>query len=86
MLHSDEGRDLPRGCDEGKNDFLSDNDHPSDLYCSLSSPQVIKPDNMVFLGHPLKDHQQTANAGEAIAERAIKCAEKPTIRFDYDYK
>ena len=48
--------------------------------------QAIKPHNKVFLGHPLKDHQQAANAGEAIADRAIKCAMKPTIRFDYDYK
>ena len=48
--------------------------------------QVIKPDNMVFLGHPLKEHQLSANAGEAIAERAIKCSRRPVIRFDYDYK
>ena len=56
------------------------------ILCNLSAAQVIKPDNMVFLGHPLKDHQLSANAGEAIAARAIKCAEKPAIRFDYDYK
>ena len=51
-------------------------------------PQVIHPDDKVFIGHPLKDHQLSANAGEAGAARAIKCAdpEKPVIRFDYDYK
>ena len=58
----------------------------SDLFCSLSSAQVIKPDNRVFLGHPLKAHQLSANAGEAIAARAIKCAKRRAIRFDYDYK
>ena len=49
---------------------------------------VIKPDNKVFLGHPLKNRQMSANAEEAIAARANKCADprKPPIRFDYDHK
>ena len=50
------------------------------------SLQVIKPHNKVFLGHPLKKYQLSANVGKAIADRAIKCAKKPTIRFDYDHK
>ena len=56
------------------------------IQCLPSNPQVIKPDNKVLPGHALKHHQLSANAGEAIAARAIKCAQKPTIRFDYDYK
>ena len=48
--------------------------------------QVIKPNNKVFHGHSLKQQQLSANVGQAIAARAIKCAKKPTIRFDYDHK
>merc|ERR1712107_408962 len=41
---------------------------------------------MVFLGHKLKECQFAPNTRQKIAERALKCAEKPTIAFDYDYR
>ena len=54
--------------------------------CREDLQKVIAPHNRVFLGHPRPGWQLSANASEAIARRALKCARKPTIRFDYDYK
>ena len=47
---------------------------------------AIKPNQMVFLGHKIEGCQFAANVREKIAERALKCAEKPSIVFDYDYR
>ena len=54
--------------------------------CKEDVFDVINPTDKVFLGHDLKDWQFSANAREAISARALKCAEKPTIVFDYDHK
>ena len=54
--------------------------------CREDLMKVIEPHNRVFLGHPRAGWQFSANAAEAIADRAIKCARKPSIRFDYDHK
>ena len=54
--------------------------------CKLDVDKVINPWDKVFLGHDLKDWQFSANAREAISARALKCAEKPPIVFDYDHK
>ena len=54
--------------------------------CKEDVDAVIKPWDKVFLGHDLKDWQFSANAREAISARALKCAEKPAIVFDYDHK
>ena len=47
---------------------------------------VIKPNDMVFLGHRIKECQFSGNVGAKIAERAIACAEKPKILFAYDHR
>ena len=47
---------------------------------------AIKPNQMVFLGHKIEGCQFAANVRERIVERALKCAEKPSIVFDYDYR
>ena len=47
---------------------------------------VIKPGDMVFLGHTIKDCQFSGNVRKKIAERAIACAEKPNILFAYDHR
>ena len=47
---------------------------------------AIKPNQMVFLGHKIEGCQFAANVREKIVERALKCAEKPSIVFDYDYR
>ena len=54
--------------------------------CKVDVDKVIKSRDRVFLGHDLKDWQFSANAREAICARALKCAEKPYIVFDYDHK
>ena len=54
--------------------------------CKVDVDKVIKSRDRVFLGHDLKDWQFSANAREAISARALKCAEKPPIVFDYDHK
>ena len=47
---------------------------------------AIKKKQMVFLGHKIEGCQFAANIREKIVERALKCAEKPSIVFDYDYR
>ena len=47
---------------------------------------VIKPKDLVFLGHKIKSCQFSGNVREKIAERAIACAEKPKILFAYDHR
>ena len=47
---------------------------------------VIKPNQMVFLGHEIKCCQFAANIKEKIVDRAKACAEKPSIVFDYDHR
>ena len=47
---------------------------------------VIKPRDLVFLGHKIPNCEVSANLREEIVRRAIKCAEKPSIIFDYDYR
>ena len=47
---------------------------------------VIKPNDMVFLGHKLKACQFAGNVRQKIAERAIACAEKPKLLFAYDHR
>ena len=47
---------------------------------------AIQPDDMVFLGHRIMEHQYSSNLREKIASRAIACAKKPTIKFDYDHR
>merc|ERR1712037_145669 len=47
---------------------------------------AIKPNQMVFLGHKIEGCQFAGNVREKIVERALKCAEKPSIVFDYDYR
>ena len=47
---------------------------------------VIKPGDMVFLGHTIKDCQFSGNVRKKIAERAIACAEKPNLLFAYDHR
>ena len=47
---------------------------------------VIKPNDMVFLGHKLKTCQFAGNVRQKIAERAIACAEKPKLLFAYDHR
>ena len=47
---------------------------------------VIKPTQMVFLGHEIKGCQFAANIKEKIVDRAKACAEKPSIVFDYDHR
>ena len=54
--------------------------------CKQDVDEVIKPWDKVFLGHQLQERQFAANASEAITERALKCAEKPYIVFDYDHR
>ena len=41
---------------------------------------------MVFLGHKIEGCQFAGNVREKIVERALKCAKKPSIVFDYDYR
>ena len=47
---------------------------------------VIKPNQMVFLGHDIDGCQFAGNIKEKIVERAKACAEKPSIVFDYDHR
>ena len=47
---------------------------------------VIKPKDLVFLGHKIKACQFSGNVRKKIADRAIACAEKPKILFAYDHK
>ena len=47
---------------------------------------VIKPNDMVFLGHKLKACQFAGNVRQKIAERAIACTEKPELLFAYDHR
>ena len=47
---------------------------------------VIKPTDMVFLGHKLKACQFAGNVRQKISERAIACAEKPKLLFAYDHR
>ena len=47
---------------------------------------VIKPNDMVFLGHKLKACQFAGNVRQKIAERAVACAEKPKLLFAYDHR
>ena len=47
---------------------------------------AIKPDQQVFGGHKIEECQFSANVMEKIKERAIKCSEKPSILFDYNYR
>ena len=47
---------------------------------------VIKPNQMVFLGHEIKGCQFAANIKEKIVDRAKACSEKPSIVFDYDHR
>ena len=47
---------------------------------------VIKPSDLVFLGHRIKECQFSGNVRVKIAERAIACAEKPKILFAYDHR
>ena len=54
--------------------------------CKQDVDEVIKPWDKVFLGHQLQERQFAANASEAITKRALKCAEKPYIVFDYDHR
>jgi GTPase SAR1 family protein len=56
-----------------------------DRISRVNVTSVIKPNDMVFLGHKLKECQFSANAREMIAKRAIACTE-PEIVFDYDYR
>ena len=47
---------------------------------------VIKPNQMVFLGHEIQGCQFAGNVKEKIVERAKACAESPSIVFDYDHR
>ena len=47
---------------------------------------VIKPSDQVFIGHKVESCQFAGNLRERIAKRAIACADKPTIVFDYDHR
>ena len=47
---------------------------------------VIKPNQMVFLGHEIEGCQFAGNVKDKIVERAKACAEKPSIVFDYDHR
>ena len=48
--------------------------------------EVIKAGDQVFLGHKIPSCQASANLPEVIVERALKCAKKPSIVFDYHYR
>ena len=47
---------------------------------------VIKPRDMVFLGHKIRACQFSGNVRKKIAERAIACTEKPKLLFAYDHR
>ena len=47
---------------------------------------VIKASDHVFLGHKIESCQFAANIRQKIVERALKCAMKPSLIFDYDYR
>ena len=47
---------------------------------------AIKASDHVFLGHEIESCQFAANIRQKIVERALKCAEKPSLIFDYDYR
>ena len=47
---------------------------------------VIKPRDMVFLGHKIMSRQFAGNVREKIVERANACAERPKILFAYDHR
>ena len=47
---------------------------------------VIKPGDMVFLGHKIRACQFSGNVRQKIAERAIACSEKPKLLFAYDHR
>jgi len=57
-----------------------------DKIARVNVMSAIKPNDMVFLGHRIKECQYSANARKMIVERAIACAEKPHILFDYDHR
>ena len=46
---------------------------------------AIKTNQMAFLGPKIEGCQFAANVQGKIVERALKCAEKPSIVFDYDF-
>ena len=48
--------------------------------------KVIKSTDHIFIGHKLDNWQFSANAREKIVERALKCAKKPDIIFDYHHE
>ena len=50
--------------------------------------EVIKPNQLVFLGHKIEGCQFAGNVLEKIAERAKKCTDptKDKILFDYDHR
>ena len=48
--------------------------------------EVIRPKDLVFLGHKIPNCGMSANLRQKIVKRAIKCAEKPSIIFDYDHR
>ena len=47
---------------------------------------VIRPNDLVFLGHQIPNCGLGWGMREKIVAWAIKCAEKPSIIFDYDYR
>ena len=49
---------------------------------------VIKPNQLVFLGHRLERFQFAGNMRDKIVDRALACVDpaKPAIVFDYDHK
>ena len=54
----------------------------------MNVKDVIKPYELVFLGHKIEGCQFAGNVEEKIAERAKKCTDpqKPRILFDYDHR
>ena len=47
---------------------------------------AIKASDHVFLGHEIESCQFAANIRQKIVDRALRCAEKPSLIFDYDYR
>ena len=47
---------------------------------------VVKPYDKVFLGHKIRACQFAGNIRNKIATRAIACAEKPRLLFEYDHR
>ena len=48
--------------------------------------EVIKPRDLVFLGHKIPNCQISANLRKEIVKRALKSVDKPSIVFDYHYR